>query len=416
MLIALAMWLHWFFTAKEKLGKEVPPDWWQMIRLVTPFVHLALRHPTFYVPDIHYELPLVHSDLSPTQPRSARTAHGPWPNYRSSMVWGRPTRKSPILVIISASQYLSLQPQPDESISPVVESYPFDDIYEFNVFPLAIWEEAPRWNWWEGGGGEDERGEDESKPPSVRSGRGGVPSEPIYVDLVRTASMPPSFTQTNPFVNGRPVYMHIQEHHCISPNTPYPFADVDEHGINNAWFPIMEGAKHTYETYIPGKKSSHSPDRHGRWSVRWKTGLHLEQDFEEMTLEDHEVEMEAEMGSSDGDEDEMGSPVPEDEGSPELEDEGSYGSEVSGEEVEVESEDEDDGRPCDGVGDIVFTGKTDTRHGEAWDAFQYYGCVCPYDGLTIPIQIPICPSLVPPTHPLASCRSVLRWGYLMRKW
>ncbi|KDQ53675.1 hypothetical protein JAAARDRAFT_61082 [Jaapia argillacea MUCL 33604] len=476
---SLALWLHWFFTTKEKLAKEIPQDRWQMIGLVTPFVHLAFRYPTFYAPDIHYELPLVHSDLSPTQPHSSRTAHGPWPIYRSPTKihkeiphFGHHLRLTTPLTSTAAKLIYfarrEVVPIRIPDILPPSRSleYPTgptkDDIHEFNAFPQAKLEETPRWNWWEGAEGEEGHTRVERKPPSARwdqewerwcmmkwglwrqpegkgqvyeigmlsglwHGRMLVPSEPIYMDLVRTANMPPAFTQTDPFVNGRPVYMRIQEHHCISPNTPYPFANADEHGINNAWFPTwrslqegnkgrltmysMKGAKHIYETYVPGKKSSHSADRCVvciRRAERVERGMlrrirqremecrlkdeksrrHLEEDFEEMTLEDPEDEMgcdEVEMGCED--EDGIGSPEPEDEES----ESGSYGSEVSVE-SEVESEDEDDGRLCDGVGDIVFTGKTDTRHGEAWDAFQYYGRVRPYDGLIAIVRIPISPA------------------------
>ncbi|KDQ62707.1 hypothetical protein JAAARDRAFT_76428, partial [Jaapia argillacea MUCL 33604] len=188
--------------------------------------------------------------------------------------------------------------------------------------------------------------------------------------------MPPAFTQTDYFVNSRPVYMRIQEHHCTSPGTPYLFADVDDHGsIDDVWY---EGSKtySMYETYILGKKSSHSPDRwvvpciqraervERRMMRRIKRQemecqledeksrrLHLEQDFEEMSLEDPK-----EVGMGCDDEVEMGCEEEDEMGSHEPEDEGSYGSEVSVE-SEVESEDEDGGRPCDGVCDIIFTGK-----------------------------------------------------------
>ena len=58
--------------------------------------------------------------------------------------------------------------------------------------------------------------------------------------------------------------------------------------------------------------------------------------------------------------------------------------------------------PCNGVLDIVFTGLTEERHGNAWCHYIYYGRVREWDGLIVLIGVPVSPvymlSLLPVVH------------------
>lgn len=47
-------------------------------------------------------------------------------------------------------------------------------------------------------------------------------------------------------------------------------------------------------------------------------------------------------------------------------------------------------RVCHGVLDIVFTGLTEERHGNAWCHYMYYGRLREWDGLIVLIGVPVC--------------------------
>lgn len=44
---------------------------------------------------------------------------------------------------------------------------------------------------------------------------------------------------------------------------------------------------------------------------------------------------------------------------------------------------------CTGVQDIIFTGETEERHGDAWCHYLYYGRLRPWDGLIVLVGVPV---------------------------
>ena len=58
--------------------------------------------------------------------------------------------------------------------------------------------------------------------------------------LVSTPNFPPTFSERNPDVSAVPVYMRLQEHHCVSPQEPVNIGgtgDGFDDGLGNAYFP-----------------------------------------------------------------------------------------------------------------------------------------------------------------------------------
>ncbi|KDQ64272.1 hypothetical protein JAAARDRAFT_52243 [Jaapia argillacea MUCL 33604] len=94
---SLAMWLRWFFMMEEKLAKDVPQDRWQMIGLVTPFVHW---YPSFYTPGITTN-PLSSTPTS-LLPNPTHLEPHAVPG-QSIAPHPKSTKKSHILVTISTS-------------------------------------------------------------------------------------------------------------------------------------------------------------------------------------------------------------------------------------------------------------------------------------------------------------------------
>jgi hypothetical protein len=96
------------------------------------------------------------------------------------------------------------------------------------------------------------------------------------MSLISTPDYPPAFSEHSPHVSTVPVYMRLREHHCISPQLPADIGGSDSglnDGFETAYFPPMNfhrdengvtihanGELSRYETYVPGRPSSHSKD------------------------------------------------------------------------------------------------------------------------------------------------------------
>ena len=143
---------------------------------------------------------------------------------------------------------------------------------------------------------------------------------------------------------------------------------------------------HRYENFVPGRPSSHNEDTclyclHRSSQYRTRRLSHqshssdpeeIEQLFSEAGVGREETEMDADSETeSDSDSD----------------------SEFSESNDDLEATIEDG--PCNGVLDIVFTGHTEQRHGDAWCNYMYYGRLREWDGLIVLIGIPVCLSPLP---------------------
>lgn len=51
--------------------------------------------------------------------------------------------------------------------------------------------------------------------------------------------------------------------------------------------------------------------------------------------------------------------------------------------------------PCTGILDVVFTGVTEERHGDAWCHYMYYGRLREWDGLIVLVGVPVSLSSLP---------------------
>jgi hypothetical protein len=71
--------------------------------------------------------------------------------------------------------------------------------------------------------------------------------------LIGTLNYPQDFSKRAPFVSTVPLYMRLQEHHCISPQVPLPCGgehDGFDDGLFNAYFPRIRFAQNDVRSLV----------------------------------------------------------------------------------------------------------------------------------------------------------------------
>ena len=162
------------------------------------------------------------------------------------------------------------------------------------------------------------------------------------------------------------------------------------------------GTRHRYENIVPGRPTSHSGetcryciDRNARIERARRRRL-AEAEAEELFV----MEGLGRARTDEGEEDDVIDLDMETDTEAETEEETDAGMDVDAEpgaENEVHPADgwelawnEGD---CHGVQDIAFTGLTETRHGDAWCHYMYYGRLRTWDGLIVLVGVPVSSSL-----------------------
>jgi len=171
-------------------------------------------------------------------------------------------------------------------------------------------------------------------------------------------------------ITHRPLFMRLQEHHCLAPNVRLP-PGIDSSGwgdgILNAWLPQgivvrnLEDAIEVfdptskchvrYETFFPNRPAPYSKSACEKLQTSW-----IIEDEEEIA----------------DDRSDYGAMAPEK--VPYIDDDDEF------EDVVVHQ--------SSGVSDILLTGESTERHGDAWGHFSYLGRVRSWDGLISLLRIP----------------------------
>ncbi|KAJ7056648.1 hypothetical protein C8F01DRAFT_993024 [Mycena amicta] len=402
---ACALWLVWMTTTEKKLKDESPARRNQMICLVLPFYASA------FAPLNHFTLP--PRNRVDEQPHSIVTAHGRYPIYLDPhRVWSqvhyssRPAAVPPLLTTAAKLVYFSRRETVQFSIP---QHLPLNrdealrmgqtqigptqaDIHEVNAHLNERLPEhrPPEWDFESGCSGDppskhwdtewwrlrkcidafreaDRRFGLVYEPGTFSGlwqGRMLIPSEHHFTALITTRDYPPTFDEGFLGITTFPLFMRIREHHSRAPNDPVPPHDaivsgyfppktrISAHNPQSVVVHVGDGdEKYEYSTHgVPGG-SMHDADSCPECIAREETLRERRARAESAASE----ELFARMG--------MGS------------------------EVASESEDGDDPErperepPCNGIQDIIFTGETDLRHGQAWNSFKFVGRVRAYDGL-----------------------------------
>ncbi|KAI0713110.1 hypothetical protein C8T65DRAFT_717820 [Cerioporus squamosus] len=289
------------------------------------------------------------------------------------------------------------------------------------------------------------------------AGRMQIPEFFRYRDMVNGTNMP-ELTEF-PSLAEVPVYVLFREHHCVSPTVPIPTGGTQpgfDDGVLNAYLPKTFDYQHVgsqlritvpgvlnqptrYEDFVEGKPSLHDPSKCRACKMHaYREEVELRERVAARTRAaemEHEVDREESEEAVEDDEDEAMEldPVPRQRRDSAT----SLGSEMSyfyGDENDPETvlrsrdmmleydpdtealleEMMSDGMPdyyddhftrdCTGVQDIIITGETLPRHGEAWHHYRFYGRVRQWDGLIVLIRVP--------THFPGAGKTIFR-GYMV---
>ncbi|KAF7364618.1 hypothetical protein MVEN_00331000 [Mycena venus] len=434
---ACALWLVWMTTTEEKIKAESVAWRNQIIQLVLPYVLVPYRYASAFAPPNHFTLPLLQnaSSVSRRQTNSIVTAHGPYPIYLDpERAWSqihyasRPPMAPPLVTVAAKLIYFSRREAEPFGIPPhlpltreaalaagITDVGPTqEDIREFNAHlnsrlpevrdgwgdsaPERPLSESWDTDWWRLRKCYDVYHEtDRRLGPSyvpgtftgLWQGRMLIPSEHHLTALVTTENYPPAFDEAYLGTATFPLFMRITEHHSYAPHVPVPCTAITvgwDDGLSNAFFPpgarfVPDGAgkgmtvrvdddRYEYATYDPGTagadpdERNHDPDACA--GCREREDLLKVARAGEAAAAREELFFRVGLGRS------SCTPPP-----------GPDGGDVDESETDAPPPAHDPKRvpPCTGIQDIIFTGATDLRHGQAWNHFQFYGRIRMWDGL-----------------------------------
>ncbi|EJD03492.1 uncharacterized protein FOMMEDRAFT_166890 [Fomitiporia mediterranea MF3/22] len=447
---SLAMWSLWMMTDTPALQAEGTEARESFIRLLLPFILCCFRYNCFHAADIHYSLPLIREDF-PQLPTSLVTAHGRFPQYPSADACSEITHFNQRITIarppiVQAAQLLYFARRELNGF-PIPMGIPRDrehalslgqptgptraDYAELNAHPSARLLSSGDWDWLTALSSTDRHVTltGNEKFPTARAlsarfdadwerltgcyspwvsptsgayaryafgaligrwvGRMLIPDENSYMSMIENPMLHSFFGESFPFSTIRPFMLTLREYHCISPEEPVDFRTAEnglDDGVLNAYLPPLsmlveqdavtfteqsaERYRHRYERILPGRPSCHNEDTCVYCLHR------TAQAPAERSARMAEIEaafQEAGLGRDDMDVDESCTD--------------SKMSEEDGEEDEYEATIEDG--PCNGVLDVVFTGITEERHGDAWCHYMYYGRLREWDGLIVLVGVPL---------------------------
>ncbi|KAJ6544648.1 hypothetical protein DFH09DRAFT_990484 [Mycena vulgaris] len=417
---ACALWLIWMTTTEEKLREESAARRSQIIKLVLPYVLVPYRYPSAFAPQNHFNLPLRNATT--VHPNSILTAHGSYPIYLDPRhAWSqvhfsaRPAIFPPLVTVAAKLVYFSRRETIPFDIPPhlplnrphalaagITHTGPNqDDILEINAHlndrlpelrpagegaePLSV-----RWDadWWRlrkclsAWRAPDRRLGSTYAPGTFTGlwqGRMLVPSEHHFNALVTTRDYPAAFDEGFLGTTTVPLFMRIAEHHSFAPHRPAPCGgagDGWDDGLANAWFPpktrIVRSDARGVAVLIEGEEAAYEYATHGAGGatagghdVAVCAGCRAREELLQAVRMRRAAAAHEDLFARMG----LGAGVRED---------------ADADEMDAETpaaHDPDRVSACTGIQDIIFTGATDLRHGQAWNHFEFYGRLRTWDGL-----------------------------------
>ncbi|EED79734.1 predicted protein [Postia placenta Mad-698-R] len=225
-----------------------------------------------------------------------------------------------------------------------------------------------------------------------------------YSALTRSTDYPGDIPDEH--VQKWPVYFNLREHHCIMPKTPMPTggdAAENDEGIYTAWFPsnvswtereeragrfielrenTNELRKWEYETYAEGRPNSHDEKEEEATQERAHqivAGAVNQPPFDSDEIDQVRSTLNAALGPDENVDQVISDALLDANRSPPASDDGAE-SDYESEYVE---------NSCSGICDVIVTGESLPRHGQAWNHFHFYGRVRPWDGLIAIVRVPV---------------------------
>lgn len=421
---SLMVWIMWMTASRDQIAAEDPNFRQLVIGILQSFIVTAYRHSSLYGPDIYFSLPLCSgaesfTSLDVGSPPVSEILH-----YSHSLKITAPVATPAALLnyvlrIESLQNETTLPPHasslPQDRAAAIAQGFigaTLEDIIEFhykNRIPTMnrcslnidtrfiddLEEEEPcsengskRYDedWSRLVGCQDLRVGDTPlratvfKLGSMTGSWAGRLLAPFYEPTLTSVLTDSHLNPLSVLIVPKPLYWELHEHHCLTPNEPLQ-AGLDENSwddILNAWLPRglvfthledglevydpTAGRTVRYETFVPRSEAPYSKSVYDKLQMDWI--------------------------SSESDDSE------------EITDSGSLlGSEDPDCNLPSRSYIDDDDRFADtvchlssGVCDILITGKTGSRYGDAWSHFTIYGRVRPWDGLVVLLRFPTDPA------------------------
>ncbi|KAK0490365.1 hypothetical protein IW261DRAFT_1325342 [Armillaria novae-zelandiae] len=449
---SLALWILWSLSTKERILSESEDVSETIVKLILPFVSIPFRYAMAFAPPNHFSLPLISQsgDFSDANTRipfrtrqthllSVLTPHGPFPIYRSTdpiwnqvyftrrveITWPLITTGAKLLFFVRRERYmLAMDPSLPRDRADAIQRGMIGptqaDVIEINrnilggpnnkdggtKFPDSVasagpdgvdeWSQASRQydaDWYRLRLCADlkfRRGDVYTlgSLTGLWAGRMLVaqnpnPNEPNG----HPVPLPADFDELTLSITNRPMYMRLQEFVSYTgedvipsgargpqPSSSYEDAEGDEEDDDDDAddLPVPEiNEQGLHEEFDQGLRNAYFPDTvttdsfkntYDGASVRVNCGG-KEYVYHKLGGPQHDPEscMDCEMREK------QAMPVWSEEGHP---------ADV----VPLP--------PCTGVQDVIVTGSTDDRHGQAWNHYSYYGRVRHWDGMIGILRIP----------------------------
>ncbi|KAG9315384.1 hypothetical protein JVU11DRAFT_4531 [Chiua virens] len=385
--ISLGVWLLWMTSTKERVTAETAVVRTTLTNAIIPFIVRGYQYPSVFAPDTYFYLPLCeeHNDAPgfsgppPLVTQIQYLGHKlnlAVPPLTSAALLSFVVRREAWQDTVPLSSRISRLPTTrQEAISRdlVPPSLTQEDVRDFHYhtrtrfFQHDVTSERLDKDWFRLVGCHTPSAEERRLKGIVYplgtlvgnwSGRIFVPDLFVHLNAVMDQRIPAVSVS---LVQER-IACTFEEHHCLSFSEPLgapPRRDGLGEDIFNAWLPQdMEitrrsdgldifdpstGRSTWYETYRPNRRSPYSTQAHERLSKGVESQWYRQEVSDPITQDD----------TDDAD----------------------------------EYEDFVEELPS-GVQDIIITGQTCEKQGEAWGYYSYIGRIRPWDGLVVFLRIP----------------------------
>ncbi|KAF9500079.1 hypothetical protein BDN71DRAFT_1486769 [Pleurotus eryngii] len=414
---SLIAWLLWLTASRDGVRREGLSMQSTIGNMLRPFIVAGYKYPATFAPDSHFHLPLCPHSVFPPDFRKS-----PSPLTRKITHYGHDIHLAVPMITTAATLGTVLRNeirQDSQDLPNDVSSLPrnreeantvghrgatLEDVLEFhNENRIRVPERLPSISDVQQYFDEDEEDEDEGtsqqhdedwsrlaacydpwlEDPPLRgpvytpgaicgswAGRILQPGFSSYLDLLNDSSR----CSLHVPIYQQPMYLHLQEHHCLHPSDPLPISidDTNFDDILHAWLPrgldirrledhieVYNPASESYiryETYEPRGQAHYSQTT----SESLAQGCSTNNDRDGAAILDRGTNTASGADSL----------------------ESSY--------VDNDQEYEDTvSHQCSGIADILITGETGERHGAAWGHYSIVGRVRPWDGLVVLLRTPV---------------------------
>ncbi|KAF4571077.1 hypothetical protein EYR36_001653 [Pleurotus pulmonarius] len=416
---SLIAWLLWLTASRDGVRREGLSTQTAIGNMLRPFIVAGYKHPAIFAPDSRFHLPLCPHSAFPSDFRNT-----PSPPKRKIVHYSHDLELAVPMITTAATLGTVLRNeirQDSQDLPDDVGSLPrnraeanavghrgatLEDVLEFhNENRIHVPERLPSLSDVHSYFNEGDENENEEEGPSQKydqdwsrlascydpwledpplrgpvytpgaicgswAGRILQPGFSSYLDLLNDSSRSTHQVPIYP----QPMYLHLQEHHCLHPSEPLPIS-IDETSFDDilhAWLPrglVLRRLEDHIEVYNQASESyiryeTYEPHRQAHYSQTTSEslvqGCSTNSEHNGAAILDHGTNTAA------------------------------LADFLESSHVDNDQEYEDTvSHRCSGIADILITGETGERHGAAWGHYSIVGRVRPWDGLVVLLRTPV---------------------------